>query len=60
MSADALVTLGAMASAGMVLTPKPEYFVSSIRRVNKYVVNIYRLSPWKKNNFYITYIWDII
>ena len=34
MPADALATLGARASAGMVLTPKPEYSVSSNRRVN--------------------------
>ena len=33
MDADVLATLGASASAGMVLTPKPEYPVSSIRRV---------------------------
>ena len=33
MSADALATLGARASADMVLTPKPEYSISSIRRI---------------------------
>ena len=33
MPADALATLGSSASAGMVLTPKPEYFVSCTRRV---------------------------
>ena len=41
--ADALAKLGAKASAGVVLTPnlKPEYFVSSIRRVrySKQVTN---------------------
>ena len=37
MPADALATLGAGVSAGMVLSrepPKPEYSVSSIRKVN--------------------------
>ena len=33
MPANALVTLGASKSAGMVLTPKLEYSVSSIRKV---------------------------
>ena len=33
MSADALVTLGVSASAGMVLTPKLEYSILSIKRV---------------------------
>ena len=37
MPADALATLGARALAGMVLTPKLEYSVSSIRRVNVYI-----------------------
>ena len=32
MPADALVTLGARASAGTVLTPEPEYSVSSIKK----------------------------
>ena len=34
MPGDALATLGARASAAIVLTPKVEYSVSSIRRVN--------------------------
>ena len=34
MPADALATLGARASAGMVLTPRSEYSVSSIKRIN--------------------------
>ena len=38
MPADALATLGARASAGMVLTPQtPEYSISSIRRINVFI-----------------------
>ena len=41
-AADALVILGAMASTGMVLTPKPEYFVFSIRKVKEDYNNWWR------------------
>ena len=34
MTADALATLGVRASAGIVLTPKLEYSISSTRRVD--------------------------
>ena len=38
MPVDALATLGARASAGMVLTPQtPEYSISSIRRINVFI-----------------------
>ena len=44
MLADALASLGARASAGMILTPKPKYSISSIRRVNIMADHMYPIT----------------
>ena len=52
MSADALDTLGARASAGIVLIPKANYFVASIRRVDSWInVDSCQLDVHVKNTF---------
>ena len=47
MPADDLATLGARASAGMILTQKSEYSVSSTRRVNNYCSDDLKLISWR-------------